>query len=820
VEEEPKARPMPAAAPGTKSRSLSLIQYQQRLLFEHLGVSTDSPEKLTASLPFCSEDITAGSEAELQAAVQGCRHQVDLPLTVESSDYFANILRREKSGEASRKAVTDLERFLYSNDSEIWENSWVRFPRSSLNSRAEQVFRDDLRADKDSPGAGLRRDADRFSVRVQGEEFLRVPISYLPKLALADLAGDLGGHPLLERTARRLMDHFLSDNTSPETFSFRVVPLRPRTGLGRGLARETAGRFLLTQLLVHYANDRFRLREYGQTALIYSAPHPPVRQKELSRIISDAFYRELFMSPCLSGWSKGEEKNRYMWLCHEVLSRSQLNAVNKLREAGIITNNLVVLPNVSNISLANNGTHVSLGSRRLSAALADPAAGFGAGGEKYLGDLAIKIVEHFLPLFVGTYSAAPYRLGFADFHPETVLGFLPHELDYTHLRMMWRRWKKKSDISLFGCPLTPFGPQWLDHGLGRIFSLAGDFVPDFRLIDYPVALLGTKRHPALDGTLGNQQRLKDDLADMGVFDRRMSLYLLYRQRHFAQMGFSGFEGRHFSTFAEFCPDMEQAVNLQVLVTALAFKYMAQGTITHHHIPDTPTIESERRQVFFGTAIGLPTFFVGRISRNQMLRRILHKTRSTRISRRYPRFLRVQNLEYRLALLEVLKEDGADLIEALGLGETLTDLENRLKHPEEYSCAGRLTRAILEKLNARSPLRVPAAEFNTGAERYYREDLRKKQIAEALELLRLDLPSLKARCRQGDRELGRTLAALFPDGNEDDFLRSAGADYLADRIAPDALRRLIHLALLAVHAETGAEGRGEEEETYADCASVY
>jgi hypothetical protein len=33
--------------------------------------------------------------------------------------------------------------------------------------------------------------------------------------------------------------------------------------------------------------------------------------------------------------------------------------------------------------------------------------------------LAIKIVEHFLPLFVGAYSAAPYRLDFADFHPET-----------------------------------------------------------------------------------------------------------------------------------------------------------------------------------------------------------------------------------------------------------------------------------------------------------------------------------------------------------------------------------------------------------------
>ena len=99
--------------------------------------------------------------------------------------------------------------------------------------------------------------------------------------------------------------------------------------------------------------------------MVYFAPHPPVRQKQLNDCISDAFYREMFMSPCLSGWDNGEAKHDYMKLCHQVLSRSQLNGVAKLREAGIIANNLVVLPELSNISLANNGTHVSLGSRKL-----------------------------------------------------------------------------------------------------------------------------------------------------------------------------------------------------------------------------------------------------------------------------------------------------------------------------------------------------------------------------------------------------------------------------------------------------------------------
>src|SRR5208283_3953475 len=143
---------------------------------------------------------------------------------------------------------------------------------------------------------------------------------------------------------------------------------------------------------------------------VYHAPHPPVRQTELSSCISDSFYRELFMSPCLSGWEDGQAKADYMHLCHQVLSRSQLNSVAKLREAGIITNDLIVLPSLSNVSLANNGIHITMGSRALTQALGDAGGSFSLRDEKRVGDLAIKIYEHFLPLFVGTYSAAPSRI--------------------------------------------------------------------------------------------------------------------------------------------------------------------------------------------------------------------------------------------------------------------------------------------------------------------------------------------------------------------------------------------------------------------------
>jgi hypothetical protein len=748
-------------------------------------------------LPFLGTDTTAGSETELQAAVRGARGDVDLPRAIEQSNYFANIVRRSRAGETPRRLITELEEFLAADRDQVWENSWVRFPRRLLSPFADAVLRHDLLVDKSRPEEGPRGDASRFILgSPEGEELLRVPVSYLIKLALADAVGDPSMPDAVLETGGRLMEHFLSDNTSPETFSFHVVPLDPAAGLGRALARETSKRFLLTQLLTLYANSRFGLVESGQEALVCFAPHPPVRQKELNGIISDAFYRELFMSPCLSGWDQGEKKHRYMHLCHQVLSRSQLHAVGKLREAGIIVNNLVVLPGLSSTSLANNGTHISLGSRRLSALLDDPASGFGSADEKVVGDLAIKAVEHFLPLFVGTYSAAPYRLAFTDFHPEKALGFLPHQLDYTHLRMLWRRWRKKAELAVCGHALTPFGPEWLDRPLSRLFGLKGDFVPDFRLVDYPVALLSTCSSPAFDGRLGNQERLKADLADLGVFDSQMSLYLPYRQRQHAAMGFSGFEGRHYSLFEDLEADLGGAADLQVLVTALAFKYMALGRLTHRQIPDDPVVESERRQIFFVSAIGVPTFFVRRDSRNLFLRRILKRTRKVRSSSRYPGYLRVPTYEYRRALLALLLEDGADLVEALGLAETLRDLSLRLEAPDRHGAAGRLTRGILEELGAADPLRVPAREFNLAAEQYYLETLRRRQFAEGIVLLEEDLRQLE-RHAQDDMTCRKALRQLLPEGGAAAFLDAVRDDLPAGRAPLAALRTMIGLVVLTV-----------------------
>lgn len=760
--------------------------------FSKLGIR---PEKdLFSQLPFSTDDISAGSETELQAVVIGHRDDVDLPVEIERSRFFANLQRRTRSGESPERCLSALREFLAEQDNLVWENSWVRFPRRRLCHYAEKIFTSDLLADKKVPELGIRGDAERFQLRNEkGENFLRVPISYLIKLALADHLGNQQRQlEALHDVGESLLEHYTSDNSSPETFSFHVEALSPEQGMGTSLAKETAKRFLFTQLLVEYANHQFGLAELGQKAMIYFAPHPPQRQKNLNNLIPDNFYRQLFMSPCLSGWRNGEGKHGYMELCHQVLSRSQLNGVAKLREAGIILNNLVVLPNMSNTSLANNGVHISIGSQRLSQACRLGTNGYGPADEKFLGDLATKIMEHFLPLFVTTYSAAPYRLAFEDFHPEKALGFLPHQLDFTHLRMLWRRWKKKASLSLLGHSLTPFGPQWLDRLLSKSFRLQGDLVPDFRLLDYPVCFLSTEESPAYDGNLGNQQQLKEDLADMGIFDKQMSLYQFFKLREFSSMGFSGFEGRHYSLFPDIDHDMSGATNLQVLITALAFKYMATGQVRHRHIPDTPFIESERRQIFFDMAVGIPTFFVLRTTRNRFLLKILKKTDRIRTSHRYPGYLRIYREEYCRALIDVIREDAADLIEMFNFKPLLADLEQRIKDPQQYSAAGRL----ISKIGARKPLKQDADEFNRSAEAYYREELRKQHMQQAMKFLLDDLKGLENGRTTIDCELRPLLANITRGKSVVAFCRTVQSDLFNNRLGIQALKRLLNLMLLA------------------------
>ena len=234
----------PSAEPTAPPPSLEELK-------RYLGVEGVPFGLLAGALPFGAGDTTAGSETELQAVVIGSRETVDLPLMIDGSNYFANILRRAAAGDLPRRAVTDLEKFLSANSEQLWDNSWVRFPLRHLGSGSAELLDRDLCLQRSRPEIGYRHDRERFIFSQGGEEWLRVPLSYLLRLTLAQVAGGSpAAHPLLRAVAARIMDNFLSDNTSPETHSFRVVTSKKGESVGGAIARETTRRYLVTQLLV------------------------------------------------------------------------------------------------------------------------------------------------------------------------------------------------------------------------------------------------------------------------------------------------------------------------------------------------------------------------------------------------------------------------------------------------------------------------------------------------------------------------------------------------------------------------------------------
>ena len=459
-----------------------------------------------------------------------------------------------------------------------------------------------------------------------------------------------------------------------------------------------------------------------------------------------------------------------------------------------------MLPNTSHVGLANNGTHVSLGSRTLSSSV-ELGAAFGPTEEKLVGDLAIKVVEHFLPLLVGTYSAAPYRLDFEDFHPERALGFLPHQLDYTHLRMLWRRWRGKARNSVFGQAISPVGPEWIDHWLAKALRLRGDIVPDFRLIDYLVCPMSTERSPSLDGVLSNHQRLLEDLDGLGVFDSRMALYQMYRQRAQRSAGYSGFEGRCYSMFPSY-NDLRHAVNLQALITALAFRYIAGGRATHADIPDRPFVESERRQIVFGNAIGIPTFFVESQGRNRFLLCLLEGAKGVRRSHRYPGRLRVEQCEYQRLLLKTLRNDAQDIAEAMGVEDSLSDLERRVENPKGYAASEVLTRDVLAATGTKDALSLDADEFNLAAERYYRQDLSRQHLAEGLDDLDDAIACLETTAEVSPR-VREVLQLALEQRSARDYLTSVRDDLLRGSLPSKQLQRVAWL-MLAVEIALGGD----------------
>jgi hypothetical protein len=348
----------------------------------------------------------------------------------------------------------------------------------------------------------------------------------------------------------------------------------------------------------------------------------------------------------------------------------------------------------------------------------------------------------------------------------------------------------------------------VDRIIGKLLRLRGDFVPDYRLVDYFVALMSTPRSPALDGRPGSAERLKADLTELGVFDERMALYLPYRLRTMQKTGFSGFEGRYYSAFGSFENDLARAVEVQNLVTALAFQYVADGTVQHEDIPDDPIVESERRQTFFAAAVGVGTFSVQADTSNRFLLKILKATPGVRASRRYMNSLRVHTRDYLLGLLATVRRDGAELIESLELEESLADLKERLADPENSSAVGRLVKGILSEAGARRPLDMAADEFNRAAEKYFRETLRFAQVREAIEILKDESARLEHDWAELDPELKESLGEILHGQTTTDCVALLGTARNLDRLDVDQLVKRIRLLLVIIQRNSAEVNRSD------------
>lgn len=774
---------------------------RQRAIIECLGLAPHSYPRRD-ELPFSRLDVTAGTENELQVAVRGAADRVDLPRSIATSSYYQTLSEYAGHCPESARERDRVQRYLDAGADAYWEHSWVRMPRATLSPTARRRLDQTL---------AQRSDHERYRVRIQGEDGVRLPMSYVLPLALQDCLATSSDLPAsVYRTGERLAQVYTNDNSSPELLSLFVVPTADGRRLGPAVVEENQFQFLLSQLLVEYANEKFGLHASGQSVSLYFAPTPGPRQRLLGASLPIDLYRELIVNPCLAGFDDGEAKRRYMHRCHESLTRSAEVAHERARAAGLTRRRLS--PQAIDTGLLNNGTHLSLGSRRLAHFASDPQSGFGAHEEKYLGDLTIKIIEHFLPLFVGTYSAAPFRLRLSDLHAGRALRFLPLELHAVHLKMFWRQWKRKA---------TGLHRQSHLRSLPHVFSLRGDFVQDYRLLDYFVALPSCDHAAGLDGVYDNDERLKAALDEQGVFHREMSLYLPYRLRDYSRRGFSGFEGRHYSVFEDLRRDLAPAAELQQLMTALAYHYLASGRYTHAEIPDDPFTESERRQLFFATAAGLPMCHVRKDTPNVLLRDILARAEQVRSSSRYPSFYEVPVAAYRVAALRLLREDAPAIVEDLDAQWLLDDLASRLADPYGQSAAGRLTRGILEEVGAGTPMEVGGSEFNQAADHFYRTTLRKRMLDAALAHTADALAQLESGAQRDPRVRGLLYRLCGNERPATRFTRLAGGLHVHD-LDVNSLRSMIELLVLLIGetaqaADCGNDRSFQEEK---DHASVY
>ena len=247
--------------------------------------------------------------------------------------------------------------------------------------------------------------------------------------------------------------------------------------------------------------------------------------------------------------------------------------------------------------------------------------------------------------------------------------------------------------------------------------------------------------------------------------------------------------------------MGDAADLQQLITAQAYHYILTGKITHEMIPDTPDVESERRQIFFCSAIDIPTCYVKIDSQNLFLQQIVSKIPKTRVSRRYPGYTRILLQDYKKALITLLNTDGKDLVKSFSMEGTLLDLKARIQYPETFSAAGKLTRGILKKEKKRDPMRFRGELFNKKAENFYINNLREQQMEEAFAALKKEFHQMDVWVSYDQSPHREAIKTILGEKDLHTFLAEVEAGVLDNKLGQENLKKLIYLIILYINMES-------------------
>ena len=137
---------------------------------------------------------------------------------------------------------------------------------------------------------------------------------------------------------------------------------------------------------------------------------------------------------------------------------------------------------------------------------------------------------------------------------------------------------------------------------------------------------------------------------------------------------------------------------------------------------------------------------------------------------------------------------------MNMNETIEDLQNRVEYPETLAVSSKLTHGILSYANASTPMKLSGLEFNSAAEKYYRDILRIQYMDDAFEVLESDFKKIDSWKIWREGYYNPALLAILDGSSTQDFLSTVKKEVMNKSISDDRLRKLIHLTLLTIHQD--------------------